>query len=66
MADRPNFLSSKKTRPWRDIAAELRIEEDPEKILTLATELNDAMVEEERLRVQDRMERNPPAEEPPQ
>lgn len=64
MTENPNPLSSSKQRTWREIVEELRIEEDQERILELATELNDLMVEEERQKVKERIERNPPAKPP--
>lgn len=46
-------------RPWREIAEEMRYEENPGKMLELAIELNNTMLEDEREREKARMERNP-------
>jgi hypothetical protein len=52
----------KKTRPWQVIARDLAGEQDPEKISELAREMSASMLEleEEKLRVQERMERELP------
>ena len=42
-------------RKWQDIASQLSREEDSEKMLALCHELNDAMLEEQRLKVQQRI-----------
>lgn len=46
-------------RPWREIAEEMRYEENPGKMLELAVELNNTMLEDEREREKTRMQRNP-------
>lgn len=60
MAKRPNLFRPQKERTWREIAEELRTEEDQERMLELVKELNDLMVEEERQKVKKRIERNAP------
>lgn len=64
MTANSNLFRSQKQRRWREIAEELRTEEDQERILELVTELNDLMVEEERQKAKEPIERNPPAQPP--
>lgn len=64
MTANSNLFRSQKQRRWREIAEELRTEEDQERILELVTELNDLMVEEERQKAKEPTERNPPAHPP--
>ena len=43
-------------RSWQEIAAELSRENDPQRIVELSHELNEVMLEDERRKVQDRVE----------
>lgn len=42
-------------RTWQDIALELMQEQDHTKLIALCHELNDVMIEEERLKTQQRI-----------
>ena len=64
MAGISNLLRPNKPRPWREIAEEMRCEENPEKMLELAIELNNTMLEDEKQREKERRERNPIPEQP--
>ena len=61
---RPN---DKPQRNWQEIAAELSQEQDPQKVIQLSRELNDVMLEDERRKAQQRVQRRtkePPASHP--
>jgi hypothetical protein len=49
----------KAARSWRDIAVELSHEQDPHRVTQLARELNEAMFEEEREKVRNRVQHVP-------
>jgi len=46
--------SGKPTRPWEKIAQQITQEHDPDELLALAEKLNEAMLTEEREKVQRR------------
>jgi hypothetical protein len=50
-----NILTSEPPRTWQEIVCEVEHEEDPLRVRTLARELNEAMLVEERMRVAHRL-----------
>jgi ribosomal protein L31E len=55
MAEENVVSEHKAKRTWQEVAAELSKEHDPQKVITLSRELNEAMLEEERRKAQERL-----------
>lgn len=51
------LFKEKSKRNWHEIASEVSKENDPLKIAQLSHELNDSMLEEERRKAKERIER---------
>jgi hypothetical protein len=54
--DTTQTANSKTPRSWQEIAREVTQEQDPVKVRKLSAELNQAMLDEERLKVRLRFE----------
>ncbi|PYX28105.1 MAG: hypothetical protein DMG80_17255 [Acidobacteria bacterium] len=59
--DRQQAKDVKPQRTWQDIEHEIEQEPDVKKMLKLTAELNNALLEEERRKVLQRLGRIPPA-----